>query len=236
MCTTATIRKYQVLKEERRTQLTSAYKNQRERIEALEAFINRFRAQATKAKQVQSRIKELEKIERIEVPEEEATIHFTFPQPPASGRTVLDVKNLYKSYPGPDGRPKQVLEDVSFTIERGDRIALVGMNGAGKSTLLRLLSAQEKADSGEVKEGHNVLSDFFAQDQYKVLDGDAQMLNDITGANPRVDVVTLRSLLGCFLFSRRRCVQKAWRAERRRAQQVRACSHARLARELPVDG
>ncbi len=193
--------KYQVLKEERRTQLMSAYKNQRERIEALEAFINRFRAQATKAKQVQSRIKELEKIERIEVPEEEATIHFTFPQPPASGRTVLEVKALNKSYPTPDGGTKQILQDVSFTIERGDRIALVGMNGAGKSTLLRMLSRQEKPDSGEVREGHNVLSDFFAQDQYKVLDGEAQMLNDITGANPKVDVVTLRSLLGCFLFS-----------------------------------
>src|SRR6202789_2125611 len=88
--------KYQVLKEERRTQLMSAYKNQRDRIEDLEAFINRFRYQATKAKQVQSRIKELEKIERIEVPEEEATIHFTIPQPPASGRTVIEVSNLTK--------------------------------------------------------------------------------------------------------------------------------------------
>jgi ATP-binding cassette, subfamily F, member 3 len=193
--------KYMVLKDERRTQLMAAYKNQRERIEDLEAFINRFRYQATKAKQVQSRIKELEKIERIEVPEEEATIHFTFPQPPASGRTVLDVKGLSKSYPGPDGRPKQILEDVSFTIERGDRIALVGMNGAGKSTLLRLLSGQEKPDAGDVKVGHNVLPDFFAQDQYKVLDGEARMLDDITGANPRVDTVTLRSLLGCFIFT-----------------------------------
>src|SRR5450432_3996265 len=90
--------KYVSQKEERRTQIMSAYKNQRDRIEALEAFINRFRAQATKAKQVQSRIKELEKIERIEVPDEEATIHFTFPQPPASGRTVLDVKHLTKHY------------------------------------------------------------------------------------------------------------------------------------------
>ena len=89
--------KYLVQKEERRTQLMNAYKNQRDRIEALEAFINRFRAQATKAKQVQSRIKELEKIERIEVPDEEATIHFKFPQPIASGRTVLDVKNISKS-------------------------------------------------------------------------------------------------------------------------------------------
>src|SRR5271163_848318 len=130
--------KYLTLKEERRTQIMAAYKNQRDRIEALEAFINRFRAQATKAKQVQSRIKELEKIERIEVPEEEATIHFKFPQPPASGRTVIEVTNLTKHY-----GEKRVLDDVSFTIERGDRIALVGANGAGKSTMIRMLSALE---------------------------------------------------------------------------------------------
>jgi ATP-binding cassette, subfamily F, member 3 len=188
--------KYQVLKEERRTQLMSAYKNQRDRIEALEMFINRFRAQATKAKQVQSRIKELEKIERIEVPEEEATIHFSFPQPPASGRTVIEVSHLTKHY-----GEKHVLDDVSFTIERGDRIALVGANGAGKSTMIRMLSGLEQPTSGTIRLGHNVLADYFAQDQYKVLDGSAQMLDDITGSNPKVDVVTLRSLLGCFMFS-----------------------------------
>src|SRR4030081_3514199 len=144
--------KYVTQKEERRTQLLSAYKNQRDRIDALEAFINRFRYQATKAKQVQSRIKELEKIERIEVPEDEATIHFSIPQPPASGRTVIEVANLTKHY-----GPKQVLEDVSFTIDRGDRIALVGANGAGKSTLIRMLAGLEPPTSGTIKLGHNVL-------------------------------------------------------------------------------
>ena len=99
--------KYVAQKEERRTQLMNAYKNQRDRIDALEAFINRFRYQATKAKQVQSRIKELEKIERIEVPEEEATIHFTIPQPPASGRTVIEVSNLTKVYPIASSRRRQ---------------------------------------------------------------------------------------------------------------------------------
>jgi len=193
--------KYLVLKDERRTQIMGAYKNQRDRIEALEAFINRFRAQATKAKQVQSRIKELEKIERIEVPDEEATIHFKFPQPPASGRTVIEVSHLTKTYPMPDGSPKRVLEDISFTIERGDRIALVGANGAGKSTMIRMLSGLESQTSGSIKLGHNVLADYFAQDQYKVLDPTAEMLDDITGSNPRVDVVTLRSLLGCFMFT-----------------------------------
>ena len=193
--------KFVMQKEERKQQLLSAYKNQRDRIEALEAFINRFRAQATKAKQVQSRIKELEKIERITVPDEEATIHFTIPQPPASGRTVIEVSHLTKNYPMPDGGTKRVMEDVSFQIDRGDRIALVGANGAGKSTLIRMLSGQEEATSGEIKLGHNVLADYFAQDQYKVLDGAAKMLDDIAGIAPKVPVVELRSLLGCFMFS-----------------------------------
>src|ERR1700721_670421 len=161
--------KYLVQKDERRTQLMNSYKNQRDRIEALEAFINRFRYQATKAKQVQSRIKELEKIERIEVPEDESTIHFSIPQPPASGRTVIEVNHLKKISPTPTGGEKLILDDLSFTIERGDRIALVGANGAGKSTLIRLLSRQEEPTAGTIREGHNVLSDFFAQDQQKVL-------------------------------------------------------------------
>jgi len=193
--------KYVTQKEERKTQLLSAYKNQRDRIEALEAFINRFRAQATKAKQVQSRIKELEKIERIEIPEEEATIHFTIPQPPASGRTVIEVNNLTKIYPTPTGGEKRVLEDVSFSIDRGDRIALVGANGAGKSTLIRMLAQLEPPNSGEIKLGHNVLADYFAQDQYKVLDPAAKMLDDISGIAPKVPQTELRSLLGCFMFS-----------------------------------
>jgi ATP-binding cassette, subfamily F, member 3 len=188
--------KYVTQKEERRTQLLSAYKNQRDRIDALEAFINRFRYQATKAKQVQSRIKELEKIERIEVPEDEATIHFSIPQPPASGRTVIEVSNLTKHY-----GEKRVLEDLNFTIDRGDRIALVGANGAGKSTLIRILAGLEPPTSGNVKLGHNVLADYFAQDQYKVLDPNAKMLEDICGIAPKVAQVELRSLLGCFMFS-----------------------------------
>ncbi len=193
--------KYLKQKEERRAQLMSAYKNQRDQIEHLESFINRFRAQATKAKQVQSRIKELEKIERIEILEDEATIHFKIPQPPASGRTVIEVSHFTKIYPTNEGGQKHILEDVSFSIDRGDRIALVGANGAGKSTLIRMLAGLEPPTSGEIKLGHNVLADYFAQDQYKVLDGTAKMLDDISGIAPKVPVVELRSLLGCFMFS-----------------------------------
>ncbi|HEX6493934.1 MAG TPA: ABC-F family ATP-binding cassette domain-containing protein [Acidobacteriaceae bacterium] len=188
--------RYLEQKQERRAQLESAYRNQREHIEHLETFISRFRYQATKAKQVQSRIKELDKIERIELPQEEPVIHFTFPQPPPSGRTVVEVRDLAKNY-----GPKQVLQGVNFTIDRGDRIALVGVNGAGKSTLIRMLSGSEGPSSGTLKLGHNVTAEYFAQDQYKVLNPNARMLDDISSIAPRVPQADLRGLLGCFLFS-----------------------------------
>src|SRR5579863_8244546 len=142
--------KFEQQKNDRRVQLEAAYRNQRERIEALEAFINRFRAQATKAKQVQSRIKELEKIERIEIPPDEKTIRFRFPQPKPSGRVVAELTNVSKSYGA-----KHVFSGASFHIERGDRIALVGVNGAGKSTLIKILSGEEPVSSGEYTLGHN---------------------------------------------------------------------------------
>jgi len=187
--------KYLSQKDERRAQLQAAYNNQRQQIEHLEAFINRFRAQATKAKQVQSRIKELDKIERIEVPEEEPAIHFKFPQPPPSGRMVVEAEELAKSY-----GEKQVFSGARFTINRGDRVALVGVNGAGKSTLIRLLTGAESPTSGSVRLGHNVISEYFAQDQYKELDPEARMLDDISRAALKVPESELRSLLGCFLF------------------------------------
>jgi len=188
--------KYESQKNERRIQIEAAYRNQRERIEQLEAFINRFRAQATKAKQVQSRIKELEKIERIEIPPDEKTIHFRFPQPKPSGRIAAEFKNVSKSYGA-----KHVFSGASFTIERGDRIALVGVNGAGKSTLIKILSGEEPVSAGEYTLGHNVEPDYFAQDQYKVLDPEASILDDLGRVAPRSSNTELRSILGCFLFS-----------------------------------
>jgi ATP-binding cassette subfamily F protein 3 len=188
--------KYLSQKTQRREQLDAAYRNQRERIEQLEVFINRFRYQATKAKQVQSRIKELEKIERIELPEEEKTIHFSFPQPKASGRIVAEFAGVAKAY-----GEKEVFRDVSFMIERGDRIALVGVNGAGKSTLIKLLADAEDVTQGEYKLGHNVQADYFAQDQYKELDQDSRILDDLGRVSPQSRETELRSLLGCFLFS-----------------------------------
>jgi len=189
-------------KTQRNEQLQAAYRNQRDRIEQLEVFINRFRYQATKAKQVQSRIKELEKIERIEIPPEEKTIHFSFPQPKPSGRIVAEFEGVAKTYPGKNGgADKEVFRNVDFMIERGDRIALVGVNGAGKSTLIKLLAGTEQVTRGEYRLGHNVEADYFAQDQYKELDPDARILDDLGAASPRSGETELRSLLGCFLFS-----------------------------------
>jgi ATP-binding cassette, subfamily F, member 3 len=188
--------KYLAQREERKTQLESAYRNQREKIEQLEAFINRFRYQATKAKQVQSRIKELERMERIEIPPEEKTIHFHFPQPKPSGRIVAEFKAVAKSYGA-----KEVFRDVNFMIDRGDRVALVGPNGAGKSTLIRMLDGSEPLSAGEYVLGHNAQPDYFAQDQYKVLDPERRMLDDLEEVAPRSTTTELRNLLGCFLFS-----------------------------------
>jgi ATP-binding cassette, subfamily F, member 3 len=201
--------KFLTQKTQRNEQLQAAYRNQRDRIEQLEVFINRFRYQATKAKQVQSRIKELEKIERIEIPPEEKTIHFSFPQPKPSGRIVAEFEGVAKIYPARTSSDngscpsaeKEVFRNVGFLIERGDRIALVGVNGAGKSTLIKLLAGEEKPTRGEFKVGHNVEADYFAQDQYKELDQNARIIDDLGNASPGSTETELRSLLGCFLFS-----------------------------------
>ncbi len=188
--------RYEVQKDERRAQLQAAYANQQDRIQQLEAFINRFRYQATKAKQVQSRIKELEKIERIEIPPEEKTIHFSFPQPKPSGRIVAEFQEGVQSY-----GDHVVFSDGDLIIERGDRVALVGVNGAGKSTLIKILAGAEPVTSGEYILGHNAQPDYFAQDQYKELDQNARMIDDLATVAPRATNTELRSILGCFLFS-----------------------------------
>jgi ATP-binding cassette subfamily F protein 3 len=190
--------RYLTQKDERKAQLEAAYKNQQDRIHHLEVFINRFRYQATKARQVQSRIKELEKIERIELPPEEKTFHFSFPQPRASGRMVAEFRDVAKSY-----GENQVFAGIGFVINRGDRVALVGVNGAGKSTLIKLLAGAEPVTAGDTRLGHNVEADYFAQDQYKALDADARLIDDIASVAPTAlsGQTQLRTLLGSFLFS-----------------------------------
>ena len=195
---TGNYERYLKQKNERKAQLEAAYKNQQERIHHLEVFINRFRYQATKARQVQSRIKELEKIERIELPPDEKTIHFSFPQPPASGRMVAEFHGVAKSY-----GEKHVFAGVNFIVNRGDRVALVGVNGAGKSTLIKLLAGVEPVTAGEIRLGHNVEVDYFAQDQYRALDPESRLIDDIGSVAPAAlsGQTQLRTLLGSFLFS-----------------------------------
>jgi ATP-binding cassette subfamily F protein 3 len=177
--------------------LRAAWTNQQARIQQVEAFINRFRYKASKAKQVQSRIKELERMEKVEAPPPEGkTIHFTFPQPKQSGRIVASFRGVAKSYDD-----KRVFENVDFTIERCDRIALVGHNGAGKSTLIKLLAGVEPLTGGTYELGHNVSFEYFAQDQYKELDPNARLLDDLASVAPKWSLSELRGLLGCFLFS-----------------------------------
>ncbi len=190
--------RYLAQKSARQAQLQASYRNQREKIERLEIFINRFRYQATRAKQVQSRIKELEKIKRIELPSREKTIRFAFPQPPRSGGMVAEFRGVAKSYAG-----NQVFQGMSFVINRGDRIGLVGVNGAGKSTLIKILAGSEPATAGEFRLGHNVEVDHFAQDQYKELDPGARLIDDVSSIAPLAlsGQTQLRTLLGCFLFS-----------------------------------
>src|SRR6516165_2326760 len=188
--------RYEEQKNERRAQLQAAFNNQQDRIRQIEAFINRFRYQATKAKQVQSRIKELERIERIELPPEEKSIHFSFPQPKPSGRVVAEFRGLSKSY-----GDHRVFADASLFIERGDRVALVGVNGAGKSTLIKILAGTEAVTRGEYILGHNAQPDYFAQDQYKELDASARILDDLGMVAPRATNTELRTILGSFLFS-----------------------------------
>ena len=188
--------RYEEQKTERRAQLQSAYDNQQDKIRQLEAFISRFRYQATKAKQVQSRIKELERMEKIEIPPEEKSIHFRFPQPKPSGRVVAEFRDVAKSY-----GEHSVFADASFYIERGDRVALVGVNGAGKSTLIKILAGTEPLTHGDYILGHNAQPDYFAQDQYKELDAAARLVDDLATVAPRATNTELRSILGCFLFS-----------------------------------
>jgi ATP-binding cassette subfamily F protein 3 len=187
---------YEKQKQERRAQLEAAQKNQQDRIRQLEAFISRFRYQATKAKQVQSRIKELDRIDRIELPPEEKSIRFRFPQPKPSGRVVAQFAGVAKSY----GKT-EVFAGVQFMIERGDRVALVGVNGAGKSTLIKILAGLEPVTRGEYILGHNAEPDYFAQDQYKELDPGLRLIDDLGAIAPRATLTELRTVLGCFLFS-----------------------------------
>jgi ATP-binding cassette, subfamily F, member 3 len=182
--------------EARIEQLRKAKREQDEEIARVKLFIDRFRYQATKASQVQSRIKLLEKVVPIEVPSERKKIHFNFPACSKSGRTVLELRHARKAY-----GELVVFSDANLHIERGDRIALVGPNGTGKSTLMRMLSAEEGPDRGERVEGHNVVLEYFAQDEATRLDPVPTVYETLASGSPLHMVPAIRNILGGFLFS-----------------------------------
>jgi ATP-binding cassette subfamily F protein 3 len=179
-------------------------REQDEEVARVKMFIDRFRYKATKAAQVQSRLKLLEKVVPIEVPPERKRIHFTFPRCAKSGRTVFDLKHVRKVYPpspGAGGQAVTVFTDVNLHIERGDRIALVGPNGAGKSTLMRMLSGEEAPDSGTRTVGHQVVAEYFAQDEAVRLDPSLSVYETLEVGSPTDMVPAIRTILGGFLFS-----------------------------------
>jgi ATP-binding cassette subfamily F protein 3 len=179
----------------RMERLREAHRRQSEDIEKAEVFINRFRYTATKAKQVQSRIKLLDKVERIEIPKERKKIRFKFPESPRPGRVVLELKGARKAF-----GDNVVLRHLDLMVERGDRIALVGPNGAGKSTLMRILAGVDRPDEGVRLEGHKVVLDYFAQDQASVLNSARTVLDEMSSASSVTMAPMIRTILGGFLF------------------------------------
>jgi len=196
--------KFEIQRQEQVEQQQREYDAQQKEIADTERFIERFRYKATKARQAQSRLKALEKIDRIEAPEgEQKHMDFRFPDPPASGKVVMEIKHLVKSYPSPidSGSINVFTKGQDVHIERGDKIALIGPNGAGKSTLARILYGQEPFD-GERKEGHNVMMTFFAQHLADVLESNRTILEEIESEAKTSEVRSkVRSILGSFLFS-----------------------------------
>ncbi|HZR22252.1 MAG TPA: ABC-F family ATP-binding cassette domain-containing protein [Vicinamibacterales bacterium] len=181
---------------ERIEAMRKAKREQDEEVARVKMLIDRFRYQATKASQVQSRIKMLEKVVPIEVPPERKKIHFDFPACAKSGRTVIELVHVRKAY-----GDLVVFKDANLHIERGDRIALVGPNGVGKSTLMRMLSGEESPDAGQRTLGHNVVMQYFAQDEATRMEGDPTVYETLASGSPLQMVPIIRNILGGFLFS-----------------------------------
>ncbi|MEZ5316015.1 MAG: ABC-F family ATP-binding cassette domain-containing protein [Vicinamibacterales bacterium] len=187
---------YLAERDARLERLRQAKKDQDDEVARMRAFIDRFRYQATKAAQVQSRVKMLEKVVPIEVPPERKRVRFAFPSCPKSGRMVLELAGIRKAY-----GPLTVLDDVSMHVERGDRIALVAPNGAGKSTLMRILAGAEAPDRGTRREGHQLVMQYFAQDEANRLEPTRTVYETMEADSPVAMVPGIRNILGGFLFS-----------------------------------
>jgi ATP-binding cassette subfamily F protein 3 len=173
----------------------AAYDNQQAMIRQSEKFITRFRSKSTKSRQVQSRVKQLDKLERIELSETDRAIRFNFPPAAPSGRDVLTLEGVHKHY-----HEKTIFDNVSFSLQRGDKLGVVGVNGAGKTTLLKIMAGVEPAE-GLIKPGHNVIISYFGQHQAQELPGELTILDTVYHTAVDMSITQVRSLLGAFLFS-----------------------------------
>ncbi|MDH3360240.1 MAG: ABC-F family ATP-binding cassette domain-containing protein, partial [Desulfobulbaceae bacterium] len=173
----------------------AAYDNQQAKIQQTMRFVERFRAKSTKAKQAQSRLKQLDKMELIELEDTESSVNFHFPPAAPSGRLAVSINHLAKSYDG-----KEIFNDISFELQRGDKLAIVGVNGAGKSTLVKTLAGINQQDSGEFSFGHNVIPSYFGQHQAQELDQNISVFDTLQQNTIDMATTKIRSLLGAFLF------------------------------------
>lgn len=187
---------YLIFKQERELMLKAAQKSQEKKIKETENFIERFRYKATKAKQVQSRIKQLEKLELISISSEEKQIEIRFPEPPQSGILPVELINISHSYGNID-----VLNNINLNIERGDKIAIVGPNGAGKTTLAKIIGSKLKPSSGKIIYGHNTIVSYYEQEVADALDPEDDLIDTLEKINNDLSIGSIRSLLGSFLFS-----------------------------------
>ncbi len=188
-------------REIRREQLLASYKRQQDMLAKEEEFIAKFAARASHAAQVQSRVKKIEKIERIEIPPEQKRIVFHFPEPPRSGDDVIGLKKAGKVWPLADGGEKSVFGGVSGMIRRGEKIAVVGVNGAGKSTFLKMLAGETEPSSGTVTIGANVNTGYFSQHAMDILDPKKTVFETVQDVIPQANIGVVRNLCAAFLFS-----------------------------------
>jgi ATP-binding cassette subfamily F protein 3 len=183
-------------REERLAQLLAEYEAQQKEIARIKAFAAKFRYKATKAAQVQSRLKDLERMKRIEIPPETKPIRLRFPEGPRTGRVVLELSDVTAGYGG-----TPVFSHMNYILEKGERVALVGPNGVGKSTMMKILAGRLPLTGGKRKEGHNVVVSYFSQDQDELLISTKTVWDEVYSVAPNHIVPQLRTLLGCFLFS-----------------------------------
>lgn len=187
---------YLLFKQQRDAQLRELEKNREKKIKEVERFIERFRYKATKARQVQSRIKQLEKLDSIELIEDEKKIELKFPEPPKSGVIPIELKNVFKSYDS-----LEVLKDINIKMERGEKIAVVGPNGAGKTTLAKIIAKKIIPDKGEVIYGHNTIVSYYEQEVAESLNSEIDLIDSLEEVNDELTPGQLRKILGSFLFS-----------------------------------